>query len=82
MITAVKMVAYCNVCGGFPVMVRGDVCPPEPDVGFPRHYTEDVEILTRAGKPAPFIEKKMSDADWQIATNALLAEYHCEELGV
>lgn len=53
-----------TVCSGFPVIARGSICGPEDDVGIFHPYVDDIEILTASGKPAPFIIKKISAADW------------------
>ena len=44
-----------SVCGGFPVVVRAGLCPPEPDVGFSGWYVDDMELYTEKGYPADFI---------------------------
>ncbi len=53
-----------TVCNGFPVLVKCTVHPAEPEVGQMSEFGEDFEIFTLRGKPAPFIEKKMSQADF------------------
>lgn len=53
-----------TVAGGFPVLVRCTMQRAEPDVGIMSDYGEDFEVMTRKGKPAPWIEKKMTQADW------------------
>lgn len=53
-----------TVCNGFPVRVRCTIQNAEPEVGIFKTFGEDFEIMTLAGKPAPFIETKMAQADW------------------
>lgn len=52
-----------TVCNGFPVDVEAEICPAEPDVGIFHRYAE-VSITGSQGQPIPFIEKKMTAADW------------------
>ena len=62
-----------NTClCGIPCIVRGRVLPPEPDVGVFSHYVEDIEVLDRRGKHAPWLERKMDAHDWEQAEEALL----------
>ena len=62
-----------TVCGGFPVYVRGTLCKPERDVGY-EGGIEDIQIMTSTGKPAPFIEAKMTPRDWEKVEMALCDE--------
>jgi len=41
---------------GFPVIVKGRVCPPEPDVGLDTQYLDWMEVQTIKGKPADFLK--------------------------
>ena len=45
-----------TVRDGFPVLVKGRVCPPEPDVGLSTRYLDWMEVLTLRGKPADFLK--------------------------
>jgi hypothetical protein len=58
-----KVKIETTVCGGFPVLVMANAYPAEPDVGYDRAYFEDIEILTRQGTPAKFIERRLNDFD-------------------
>jgi hypothetical protein len=59
-----KVEIETTVCGGFPVLVTANAYPAEPVVGYDRVYLEDIEIITRQGKPAEFMVAKMTPADW------------------
>jgi hypothetical protein len=60
-----------RVCGGFPVQVEAQIFDPEPDVGEPKEMAEITSIKTLAGKKATFIEKKMTDDDWDACYSAI-----------
>lgn len=59
-----------RVCGGFPVLVTGRWLPYESDTGYGGGF-DDVEVMTLTGRPAPFIEAKMTRQDWDACREAL-----------
>lgn len=48
---------------GFPLLVKGEVYPAEPDVGLPRSYFGEIDILTRDGKSAAFLKLTPQEVD-------------------
>lgn len=52
-----------RVLKGFPVLVQFTCYEPEPDVGFSGGIEID-KIFTTTGKPADFIERRMTRKDW------------------
>lgn len=79
---SVAVEAESSVCGGFPVKVSGLLCPAEPDVGIPQPYFDDIQIFTLKGKPAGFLEKKMTSLDWDAVEVALHEKLNNEEFEV
>lgn len=63
-----------TVLGGFPVLAVARINSAEPDVGYDSIWVDDtdLELFTLRGKPAPFIEKKMTKDDWAYVVEALL----------
>jgi hypothetical protein len=51
-----KVSVETTVRRGFPVIVKGHLCPAEPDVGLMSEGVEDMEVLTLNGKPADFLK--------------------------
>jgi hypothetical protein len=52
-----------TVAGGFPVEVTANIHKAEPDVGIMTDYAEIDAIDTLDGKPASFIDDKITAAD-------------------
>lgn len=50
-----------TVCNGFPVCVEASIFPGDDVYG---REVDDISITTPAGKPAKFIEAKMTKDDW------------------
>jgi len=57
---------------GFPFIVKGNLCPAEPDVGLMEEYFDDVEFLTNRGRPADFL--CLTDVEEQALISAALQE--------
>ena len=57
---------------GLPVIARGEVQRPEPDVGIMSHYIEGIEVTFLSGHPVPF---EISDKDDQRLADELLEAY-------
>lgn len=64
-------VANVCVCGGFPVIAVGCVKPAERDVGIMSDYLDEVDILSTAYGPVPFLKNRMTDLDWERVECAL-----------
>ena len=62
-----------TIRNGFPVEVSGDVFDPEPDVGLPRQYVDNMEVRFMSGHPFP---GELSDEDDQRVVNAIVAAYN------
>lgn len=67
-----------RVCGGFPAVVDFDYDAEDPSVGWGEQYHVN-EVCTPAGKPAPFIEKKMTKDDWDRVNVAMAEHIHTPE---
>lgn len=59
-----RIYADVRILGGFPVRATGYVQPAEPDVGIFSAYVEDISFTVK-GKPAPWLEEKMTPKDWE-----------------
>ena len=56
---------YTTVLNGLPCMVDFYFHPPEPEVG---QFTDAVEVVmlrSTNGKPAPWIEERLAEKDWE-----------------
>ena len=71
--------AETRVCNGFPVTVQGEVLPPDPSVGAFEHDAEIYAIgfYSRRGRwrSLPFLERKMTEADYEACRQALIERY-------
>lgn len=63
-----------TVCGGFPVTVRANVYPPEPDVGIFSPQAEVQDIRSLHLTDATFVARKMKDADWEALAQRAVEE--------
>jgi len=64
--------AEVTIVGGLPVIVTGEICRAEPDVGIMNEYIDDVEFFWTNGKPIPSsLEERISIDDHERAITSL-----------
>ena len=56
---------YTTVLNGLPCMVDFYFHPPEPEIGQFTPWVEVVMLRATNGKPAPWIENRLTEKDWE-----------------
>ena len=66
-----------EILGGLPVIVAANIVAPEPEINYPGGV-EAVTVFTTGGKPAPWAEARLTDADWMKLEDQADAEVHAQ----